>query len=166
MHATHPGSTPDPQPGPAVGSTADQIVGILTDPARFRANIAAQMATAAQPTPVPGNDPVRDAALYLQRHRPWSVGRTCPPRRAIEATNADLAATRQLLLPCGIWGEQAASADSDDGDLDGANFTDCLFCGAPGGYPYCQGSSGGRTSCAEVVAADDAELAARDGNSE
>src|SRR4051794_26421541 len=57
MHATHHGSTPDPQPGPAVGGAADQIVGILTDPTRFRANIAAQLATDPQPPPVPGNDP-------------------------------------------------------------------------------------------------------------
>ncbi len=42
--------------------------------------------------------------------------------------------------------------------------TTCLFCGAPGGYPYCRTSYSGGPSCADVVAAEDAETAAQDGD--
>ncbi|HEX8345158.1 MAG TPA: hypothetical protein VF657_10565 [Actinoplanes sp.] len=37
--------------------------------------------------------------------------------RAIDGRNADMAAMAQLLQPCGIWGEQQASASSDGGGL-------------------------------------------------
>lgn len=34
------------------------------------------------------------------------------------------------------------------------SLSDCLLCGAPGGYPHCTGTFGGRISCADVAAAD------------
>ncbi|WP_127501204.1 DUF6197 family protein [Actinoplanes solisilvae] len=82
--------------------------------------------------------------------------------KAIDQLNADVAAVIGGLLPGGAFaelGEAAAVATDQDSD-DGHNFVDCLFCGAPGGYPYCQRSDwpGRRAmSCAEVVAADDAD---------
>ncbi|GAA1626704.1 DUF6197 family protein [Actinoplanes couchii] len=38
-----------------------------------------------------------------------------------------------------------------DGDGELANLTDCQLCGAPGGYPYCEGNYGGRVCCADVA---------------
>jgi hypothetical protein len=43
-----------------------------------------------------------------------------------------------------------SAADEDDE----GNTSDCLLCGAPGGYPYCEGNFGGRTPCADVAVAD------------
>lgn len=54
-------------------------------------------------------------------------------------------------------GCQASTPEPDDPP----NFTDCQFCGAPGGYPYCTGTYGGRLSCAEVVERDNAAAAGR-----
>ncbi len=81
--------------------------------------------------------------------------------RAIDQDNADTAALAQAVIPCATW-DDPVSLDGEDGEL--TNIVDCQFCGAPGGYPYCQGSFNGQMSCADVVAADDAELAARDGD--
>jgi hypothetical protein len=81
--------------------------------------------------------------------------------RAIDQQNVDTAALAQAVIPGGTWNDPVLSEDQD-GEL--TNFVDCQFCGAPGGYPYCQGSFNGQMSCADVVAADDAELAARGGD--
>jgi hypothetical protein len=81
--------------------------------------------------------------------------------RVIDQQNADMAALAQAVIPCATW-DDPVSSECEDGAL--MNFVDCQFCGAPGGYPYCQGSFNGQMSCADVVAADDAELAARGGD--
>jgi hypothetical protein len=36
--------------------------------------------------------------------------------RAIDATNADVAAIAETLRPCGIWADQSSSAPADGGD--------------------------------------------------
>jgi hypothetical protein len=67
--------------------------------------------------------------------------------RAIDAKNADVAALAEQMIPSATWDDPVAGDDSDDD----TNFVDCLFCGAPGGYPYCEGNFGGRMSCADAV---------------
>ncbi|SDT38090.1 DUF6197 family protein [Actinoplanes derwentensis] len=45
---------------------------------------------------------------------------------------------------------QSSDLPDDDGQ---AGFSECLLCGAPGGYPYCMGAFGGQLPCVAVVEA-------------
>jgi hypothetical protein len=101
MHAIQSQGGPCPKPTGTTAdlpeTTAEALAGILLDPVRFRANIAAQMATDyvvtdaglkaldnAEPVQAPGTaaQVLRDAALYLERYG-WIQGAYYDPTATV-----------------------------------------------------------------------------------
>ncbi|WP_157410747.1 hypothetical protein [Actinoplanes rectilineatus] len=105
-----------------------------------------------------GTEPTNEAKTFSRRrfiNHSNDVGDWCP----WSLTAIAVTASSDDRCPAGC-ANSAIEADNPD-DEDPPNITDCQLCGAPGGYPYCQGNFGGRISCAEAVALDDSAQSER-----
>jgi hypothetical protein len=165
------------------GTAAAALVDLLTHPGRFRAWIGKAVTTTAASVPAVPDLPDGDAGLVLtdagrealavtasagDSEEPAGTCQVCDYAHAADEPCRFAACARcdrlfeglslsQYCADCPPFGPEAF-----DEDIDG---TECLFCGAPGGYPYCLSShTRGVLSCAEVVAADQAEQPAEPGS--
>ncbi|GAA2471170.1 hypothetical protein [Winogradskya humida] len=73
--------------------------------------------------------------------------------RSLYTVIAETASNNDGRCPAGCAN---GAIEADDRDDDPPNLTDCQLCGAPGGYPYCASTFGGRMSCVEAVTFDEA----------